>query len=266
VSHNATVPEPRGSTPGVLVSGTVRHGDGSGVPHAAATLVDASGRQIGRGAAGEDGRYALSAPGPGGYVLIAAAAGHQPKAVSVTVGERPLHVDVTLGSAARLTGRVRTAEGKPVRDAAVTLTDVRGDLVGAARSGPGGGFLIDDVVAGEYTLAAGAPACRPSALPVTVREVGETRRDIELAPGTVLSGTVTAGAARAVGDARVTLLDEAGSVVDTATTGPEGVYRFTDLAPGEYTVIAAGYPPVACLLRVGRGGRTEWDLELDHRE
>ena len=175
-----------------------------------------SGKQIGRGASGEDGRYALSTPGAGSYVLIAAAGGHQPQAVSVTVGERPVELDVVLGGAGRLAGRVLTADGLPVRDAAVTLTDVRGEVVATTRSGREGGYVITELVAGEYTLAASAPAFRPAALPVTVQAARETRQDIELAGGAVLRGTVRAGGGRPVEDARVTLLDAAGNVVDTA--------------------------------------------------
>ncbi|NEE46452.1 carboxypeptidase regulatory-like domain-containing protein, partial [Streptomyces sp. SID8455] len=84
---------------GVPVRGSVQHPDGTKVDRAALTLIDVQGQQIGRGASGEDGRYALSVPGPGSYVLIAAAGGHQPQAVSVTVGDRPVELDVVLGGA-----------------------------------------------------------------------------------------------------------------------------------------------------------------------
>ncbi|MFH8579430.1 MFS transporter [Streptomyces zaomyceticus] len=251
---------------GLPVCGTVQHHDGSRVPRAALTLVDVQGRQVGRGASGEDGRYALSVPGSGAYVLIAAAGGHQPQAVSVTVGDRPVEIDVVLGGAGRLAGSVVTADGTPVRDAAVTLTDVRGEVVASARSGREGGYVISDLVAGEYTLAAGAPAFRPAALPVSVQASRETRQDIELAGGAVLRGTVRAGGGRPVEDARVTLLDAAGNVVDTLTTGADGTFRFVDLSSGEYTVIAAGYPPVATVLRMAGGGRTERDLQLGHQD
>ncbi|MFE5299397.1 MFS transporter [Streptomyces sp. NPDC056632] len=251
---------------GVPVCGTVRHHDGSCVPRAALTLIDVQGRQIGRGASGDDGRYALSVPGSGSYVLIAAAGGHQPQAVSVTVGERPVELDVVLGGAGRLAGAVVTADGTPVRDAAVTLTDVRGEVVASTRSGRDGGYVIGELVAGEYTLAASAPAFRPAALPVSVQASRETRQDIELAGGAVLRGTVRAGGGRPVEDARVTLLDAAGNVVDTLTTGPDGTFRFVDLSSGEYTVIAAGYPPVATVLQVAGGGRTERDLQLGHED
>ncbi|MFJ7995839.1 MFS transporter [Streptomyces sp. NPDC096310] len=257
---------PAAYVPGVAVCGTVQHPDGSTVPRAALTLIDVQGHQIGRGASGADGRYALSVPGAGSYVMIAAAGGHQPQAVTVTVGERPVELDVVLGGAGRLAGSVVTADGTPVRDAAVTLTDVHGDVVATTRSGREGSYVISELVAGEYTLAASAPAFRPAALPVTVQAARETRQDIELAGGAVLRGTVRAGGGRAVEDARVTLLDAAGNVVDTLTTGADGTFRFVDLSSGEYTVIAAGYPPVATVLRMAGGGRTERDLQLGHED
>lgn len=290
VSHNAAeiepapvnAPIPQARAPyiaGIPVCGTVQHPDGTVVPRAALTLIDIAGQQIGRGASGEDGRYALSTPGSGAYVLIAAAGGHQPQAVSVTVGERPVELDVVLGGAGRLAGSVLTADGTPVRDATVTLTNVHGEVVATTRSGREGGYVITELVAGEYTLAAGAPAFRPAAVPVTVQASRETRQDVELAGGAVLRGTVRAGGERSemgvpppggwgrpVEDARVTLLDAAGNVVDTLTTGADGTFRFVDLASGEYTVIAAGYPPVATVLQVVGGGRTERDLQLGHED
>lgn len=263
----APIPQARTAyAAGVPVCGTVQHPDGTVVPRAALTLIDVAGQQIGRGASGQDGRYALSTPGSGSFVLIAAAGGHQPQAVTVTVGERPVELDVVLGGAGRLAGSVVTADGTPVRDAAVTLTDVRGEVVATTRSGREGGYVITELVAGEYTLAASAPAFRPAALPVSVQASRETRQDVELAGGAVLRGTVRASGGRPVEDARVTLLDAAGNVVDTLTTSQDGTFRFIDLSSGEYTVIAAGYPPVATVLQVAGGGRTERDLQLGHED
>ncbi|MEU6391593.1 MFS transporter [Streptomyces sp. NPDC046939] len=266
-AHSAVAPQERVShAAGVPVCGTVQHSDGTAVPRAALTLIDVGGTQIGRGASGDDGRYALSTPGAGSYVLIAAAGGHQPQAVTVTVGERPVDLDVVLGGAGRLAGSVLTADGTPVRDAIVTLTNVHGEVVSTTRSGREGAYVITELVAGEYTLAASAPAFRPAALPVTVMASRETRQDVELAGGAVLRGTVRAGGGRPVEEARVTLLDAAGNVVDTLTTGADGTFRFVDLSSGEYTVIAAGYPPVATVLQVAGGGRTERDLQLGHED
>ncbi|WP_372458209.1 MFS transporter [Streptomyces sichuanensis] len=277
VSHHApeaAIPSARVAPPadpapfvaGIPVTGAVQHHDGTTVPRAALTLIDVQGRQIGRGASGDDGRYALSTPGTGSYVLIAAAGGHQPQAVTVTVGERPVELDVVLGGAGRLAGTVRTADGTPVREALVTLTNVHGEVVASTRTGPEGGYVIDELIAGEYTLAASAPAFRPAALPVTVQSARETRQDVELAGGAVLRGTVRANGGRPVEDARVSLLDAAGNVVDSTITGADGTFRFVDLSAGEYTVVAAGYPPVATVLQIAGGGRTERDLQLGHAD
>ncbi|MEV5915145.1 MFS transporter [Streptomyces chartreusis] len=263
---NPRVPQARSAhAPSLPVHGTVQHPDGTFVAHAALTLIDVAGQQVGRGASGQDGRYALAAPGAGAYVMIAAAGGHQPQAVTVTVGERPVELDIVLGGAGRLAGTVLTPDGTPV-DATVTLTNVQGEVVATTRSGREGGYVITELVAGEYTLAASAPAFRPAAVPVTVKAARETRQDIELAGGALLRGTVRACGGRPVEDARVTLLDAAGNVMDTLTTGPDGTFRFVDLSSGEYTVIAAGYPPVATVLQVAGGGRTERDLQLGHED
>ncbi|MCX4704715.1 MFS transporter [Streptomyces sp. NBC_01373] len=260
-------PVPQARSPYALqnpVCGTVRHPDGTVVPRAALTLIDVTGQQIGRGTSGEDGRYALPTPGSGAYVLIAAAGGHQPQAVSVTVGEHPVELDIVLGGTGRLAGSVVTADGTTVRNAIVTLTDAHGEVVATTRSGREGGYVVTELVAGEYTLAVGAPGFHPAAVPVTVRASRETRQDVELAGTAALRGTVRAGGGRPVEDARVTLLDAAGNVVDTLTTGPDGTFGFVDLSSGEYTVIAAGYPPVATVLQVAGAGRTERDLQLAH--
>jgi EmrB/QacA subfamily drug resistance transporter len=263
------VPAARGAAPagagaGVPVCGSVQHQDGTTVPRAALTLIDGAGRQVGRDASRDDGRYVLPTPGAGSYVLVAAAGGHQPQAVTVTVGDRPVELDLVLGGAGRICGAVAAADGTPLGNVVVTLTDARGEVVASARSGYDGAYAIGELVAGEYTLAATAPGFRPAALPVSVQAARETRQDVELAGGAVLRGTVRAYGGRPVEDARVTLLDAAGNVVDTGTTGPDGAFRFVDLSAGEYTVIAAGYPPVATVLRVEGGGRTERDLQLGH--
>ncbi|XLD97890.1 MFS transporter [Streptomyces sp. 184] len=264
---DSPVPAARVAVPagaGVPVCGSVQHQDGTTVPRAALTLIDGAGRQVGRDASREDGRYVLPTPGAGSYVLVAAAGGHQPQAVTVTVGDRPVELDLVLGGAGRICGTVAAADGTPLGNVVVTLTDARGEVVASARSGHDGAYAIGELVAGEYTLAATAPGFRPAALPVSVQAARETRQDVELAGGAVLRGTVRAYGGRPVEDARVTLLDAAGNVVDTGTTGPDGAFRFVDLSAGEYTVIAAGYPPVATVLRVEGGGRTERDLQLGH--
>ncbi|WP_459117461.1 MFS transporter [Streptomyces malaysiensis] len=248
------------------VHGFVRNADGGPVARAAVTLISLAGRQLGRSVAHPDGSYALDAPGSGSYVLIAAADGHQPQASTVVVGDEPLGFDIVLSATSGLVGNVRgAADGRPVEAAMVVVTDVRGEVLATGKTGEQGDFGFEELVSGTFTVAVNAPGYRPAALPVEVGAQGLTRVEIALQAGARVQGIVRAGAdRRPLPDARVTLVDSAGNVVATATTGEDGAYAFTDLDAGDYTVIASGYPPVAGALTVSGPGVDGHDVELAH--
>ncbi|QLJ05910.1 MFS transporter [Streptomyces sp. NEAU-sy36] len=260
----ATVAEPGSGGDGTPVHGFVRGAESAPVPQAAVTLISLAGRQLGRAVAQGDGSYALAAPGTGSYVLIASADGYQPQASTIVVGEEPLSYDILLSGTSGLTGVVRAAgSAQPVKDAMVIVTDVRGDLLATAATGEQGDFAFTDLVPGPVTVAVNAAGFRPRALPVEVATTGITRIDVDLDAGARLQGVVRAPHGP-LADARVTLVDQAGNVVGTATTGEDGAYAFTDLDSGEYTVIATGYPPVATALTVTGTGADGHDIELAH--
>ncbi|MBT2380570.1 DHA2 family efflux MFS transporter permease subunit [Streptomyces sp. ISL-111] len=251
---------------GTPVHGVVRGAEGAPVARAAVTLISLGGRQLGRSVARGDGGYTLDAPGSGSYVLIASADGFQPQASTVVVGEEPLAFDILLSGTSGLAGTVRAAEsGTPVDGAMVIVTDVRGDVLATGTSGQAGEFAFGELVPGPVTVAVNAAGFRPLALPVEVGGQGVTRVEAALRAGALVRGVVRAGSARSpLADARVTLIDAAGNVVATATTGEDGAYAFTDLDAGEYSVIAAGYPPVAGALTVTGTGVDGHDIELAH--
>ncbi|MEU0299679.1 MFS transporter [Streptomyces sp. NPDC006175] len=251
---------------GTPVRGVVRGAEGAPVARAAVTLISLGGRQLGRSVAQADGGYVLDAPGSGSYVLIASADGFQPQASTVVVGDEPLAYDILLAGTSGLSGTVRTAEGgTPVDGAMVVVTDVRGDVLATGVSGDAGDFTFGELIPGSVTVAVTAAGFRPLALPVEVGGQGVTRVDVALRSGALVRGVIKAGSRRApLNDARVTLVDAAGNVVATSTTGEDGVYAFTDLDAGEYSVIATGYPPVAGSLTVSGSGVDGHDIELAH--
>ncbi|MFJ8586175.1 MFS transporter [Streptomyces sp. NPDC093595] len=255
-----------GTLSGTAVRGTVRTAEGTAVARAAVTLISLSGRQLGRSVAHADGTYALDAPGSGSYVLIASADGFQPQASTIVVGEEPLHHEILLSGTSGLAGAVRAADGgAPVAGAMVIVTDVRGDVLASGTSAEDGTFLFGELVPGAVTVAVNADGYRPLALPVEIGGQGVTRIEAPLEAGARIQGTVRAGAERRpLADARVTLVDAAGNVVATATTGEDGAYGFADLSAGAYTVIATGYPPVAGALTVTGRGADGHDIELAH--
>ncbi|MDT0464530.1 MFS transporter [Streptomyces gibsoniae] len=262
----ATIAAPGESTPsgGVPVRGFVRGAESAPVPQAAVTLISLGGRQLGRSVAGADGSYAVDAPGTGSYVLIASADGYQPQASTIVVNEEPVSYDILLSGTSGLTGVVRATEtALPVKDAMVIVTDVRGDLLATATTGEQGDFVFAELVPGSVTVAVNAVGFRPRALPVEVGGTGVTRIEVDLDSGAQIQGVVRAPHGP-LADARVTLVDAAGNVVGTATTGTDGAYAFTDLNNGEYTVIATGYPPAATAVNVSGRGVDDHDITLAH--
>ncbi|MFG3139332.1 DHA2 family efflux MFS transporter permease subunit [Streptomyces sp. NPDC048211] len=251
---------------GTAVRGVVRGAEGAPVARAAVTLISLGGRQLGISVAQADGSYGLDAPGAGSYVLIASADGFQPQASTVVVGDEPLAYDILLAGTSGLAGTVRAAEGgSPVEGAMVIVTDVRGDVLATGKSGDAGEFTFGELVPGSVTVAVNAAGFRPLALPVEIGGQGVTRVDAALQSGALVQGVVRAGSnRRPLADARVTLVDAAGNVIATSTTGEDGAYAFADLDAGEYSVIATGYPPVAGSLTVAGHGVDGHDIELVH--
>ncbi|GGQ75197.1 MFS transporter [Streptomyces asoensis] len=260
----ATAEAPRTPSAGIPVHGFVRGAESVPVAQAAVTLISLAGRQLGRSVAQADGSYALDAPGTGSYVLIASADGYQPQASTIVVDGEPVAYDILLSGTSGLSGAVRAAEsGEAVKGAMVIVTDVRGDLLATAATGEQGEFSFAELVPGAVTVAVNAVGFRPRALPVEVGVTGVTRTEVVLDAGAQLQGVVRAPHGP-LADARVTLVDAAGNVVGTATTGADGAYAFADLDGGEYTVIATGYPPVATALTVAGAGVDGHDIELAH--
>nr|WP_245713841.1 carboxypeptidase-like regulatory domain-containing protein [Nocardia vaccinii] len=248
---------------GRSISGRVVRTDGYAVAGVALTLIDQRGHQVSRATGNQQGEYVIEPPAPGSYVLIVSASGHQPAAVNVSVDGRPQRLDVPLQGSGEVSGVVRSAvDLRPLAGATITLTDMRGEVVGAAVSGARGDYACQGVVSGVYTLVAVAEHMRPTAITLTVPDSGVLAQDIELNTMSVLSGTVWSGG-RAVPDAQVIMQDATGGILGSARTDEEGRYTVTDLAEGRYTVVTRGYPPVSSRVAV-TGSQVTHDLQLGY--
>ncbi|WP_433602554.1 MFS transporter [Nocardia sp. CA-135953] len=262
----AVVPQSHSSLEyeGASIGGRIGREDGRPVPGTVLTLIDQRGHQVSRATGDAEGGYRIEAPAAGNYVLIASATGHRPEAVSVAIGQRPQLLDLTLTGSGELSGVVRSAgRGTPLPGATVTLTDIHGEVVGAAITAGDGAYVCHGVVSGTYTLVAVAEHMRPSATTLTIPDSGLLHHDIDMASMAVLAGSAWADGDRAVPDIQITVLDASGDLTATARTDANGRYLVTDLPEGHYTVIARGYPPVTTRVTVS-GGEVTHDVRLGY--
>ncbi|WP_228540099.1 carboxypeptidase-like regulatory domain-containing protein [Nocardia sp. XZ_19_385] len=243
------------------IVGSIRRDDGHPVPDAVLTLIDQRGQQVSRTAGDGGGSYLIEPPAPGSYVLIVSADSYQPTAVHVTaMNGVAQQVDITVHGSGELSGVVYTPDREPVAGATVTVTDLRGEVVGAAVTTADGSYACKGVTAGTYTLVAVSDQMRPTATTLTVPASGQLVFDVELAPMATLWGTVRADG-RAVHDARVTVVDWSGLAVGSVHTDMDGRYAVADLPAGEYIVVTRGYPMVTSEVTV-TGGRVDHDVHL----
>ncbi|MET0693391.1 MAG: MFS transporter [Propionibacteriaceae bacterium] len=270
VSVNSEPPAPVAAQPetGLAVSGTVRQNAGRVLPGAQITLADQSGQQVARTVSDNEGHYRLPLQHGGSLLLIVAATGLAPTAILVAVTDQPLVRDITLVGRSAITGRVlkndpESERSLGVADALITLTDAHGQVIGSTRSGADGGYSFEGLVAGSYVLTAQGSDPRPLARGVEVSESGAVACDLTLAGGGRLTGTVIAASdGHGVREAAVTLIDAQGQVVATTTTGESGDYLFDNLDASRYTLIAAGYAPVALEVVVDEDAVSSLQVEL----
>lgn len=147
--------------------------------------------------------------------------------------------------------------------AAVTLTSLDGHQVARTMADTDGRFALTSV-AGRYLLLVSAPQRQPEVREVELDGVAVTA-DVTLAGNhwvtAGLTGVVQAGRGP-VNGALVSLIDSHGDVRHTAVTDAEGRYRVEGIQPGEYTVVAAGYPPIASAVHVPAASEVRQDLAL----
>jgi uncharacterized surface anchored protein len=168
------------------------------------------------------------------------------------------------GPPVQVTGRVRTTDGVPIAEAAVTLADLSGRQVTVAKADAGGQYRLTAPVAGSYLVIASAAGHQPAAGVVTVAGAA-AGHDVVLQGGSGLAGIVrVAGTGQPVSGAMVTVADVEGEIAGVTTADSSGAFHLTHLAPGNYALVVAAttYTPVAVPVSVSEGEVTQRDVEL----
>jgi uncharacterized membrane protein YccC len=167
-----------------------------------------------------------------------------------------------------LVGRITTGDGGAVAAGTVLLLSPRGTAIARTRTATDGHYRIDDLPLGTHLLLATAPGHQPTIGYVTAATGQPRRYDLTLTPTEQpggVTGAVRARDGRPLRDAGLTVVDHTGRVCGHTRTGVDGRYRI-DLPPGEYTLVATGYPPTTRHVRLTAGGDHALNLTLSPPE
>lgn len=145
-----------------------------------------------------------------------------------------------------ITGHVTcTDTATPMSDVVVAVLDSNNNPVGGDTTQADGSFLVGDLLPGVYTVTVTVPAdaksCGQTSMAVTVPADQDAAVEFCVCPcaSSSIKGTVAATANTTtypVPDVTITAYDSNNTVVGTATTGPDGTYVISNLAPATYTV------------------------------
>jgi uncharacterized repeat protein (TIGR01451 family) len=230
----------------------------------------------------QPGLYTITKVNPAGYTSLADADGGNPNAINVNlaVGQNKSDQDFEVQPTPGAIGdRVwLDTDGDGVQDVGepglanvtVELYDSGDNLIATAVTDANGNYLFSNVPAGDYyvlvdtnTLPAGL-ATSPGTYDGDTFTLasGQSYLDADFgyvpATGKAVIGDFVWADANGNGiqdpgeigiaGVTVTLKDLNGTTIDTTTTGPDGSYLFTDVAPGSYRVEVtqpAGYNPTS---------------------
>ncbi|MCX4760233.1 carboxypeptidase-like regulatory domain-containing protein [Streptomyces sp. NBC_01275] len=258
--------------PQARVLGSVRSDDGRPLAGAVLTLLTPEGAEVSRTHTDTEGRFALEAPGAGGFFLVTDAGTHHPAVTELVLPsvETELRHQVTLAAdpvrsdTHSVTGRAWDASGgAPVPGARAILMASDGALARTAPTDEDGLFLLARLARETYTLVLLHEGYRPSALSLQITSTGPSPFDVVLTPRADLGrleGVIRSERGTPLPGILLTLTDRSGLGL-TTTTEPNGSYRFADVPVGDYTLVAAGDPPTAAAVRITQA-RLERNLLL----
>lgn len=204
------------------------------------------------------GDYAFFDVPSGTYVVTASfTAGDRVLSSSITVtvdtsqANDPIVPNIILRKQA-VSGLVTVNGAAPGAPLTVELLDSAGAVVQTQQTNAAGAYVFSDVPAGTFAVRATRNGASVTSAPFTVSAFNPgppaTGGDVRVPTINIsalrLTGVVTLNGVGTAG-LQVQVLDAAGRVAGTTTSGPGGAYAFADLLSGQYTLTASA---------VGRNG------------
>ncbi|WP_210717150.1 MFS transporter [Amycolatopsis acididurans] len=168
------------------------------------------------------------------------------------------------GRPGEISGRLSTPGGTGVSSAVITVTGHDGMQVGRAKADERGGYALDGIKPGTYTLIVTAPGFQPTAASVTVNGLGAVH-DFVMQGGGVVTGSVLRSDGVPVSGTAVLATDGTGQVVGQTSTAHDGKFLLSGLPAGEVTVTANvdNHRPRAVTVLTGSAEPASVDLVVE---
>ena len=189
------------------------------------------------------GQYSFGSLLPGSYSLIFTANGYATQTLGAVVTSNTVTiVDATLSRiAGALVGTVQDPNAAAIPGATVTVF-LNNIQVGSVISDSNGNYMVPGLPPGSYTVVVSAPNYTTESVSAMIANGQTTTVNVTLNedPGT-LTGFVrdTNNVPIPGGSVTVQISTGTGIIVATTVTAPDGSYTVPNLAPGNYTVVAA---------------------------
>lgn len=235
----------------------------------------------------DDGRFVLDGIPPGTWNLEGRAPGYQPARLALAPmdeGQDPAPVELRLSRGVALAGRVLSAsDAQPIVGASLRLDPIKVSSTGVRVMARGDGldtqtdadgrFRITGLGPGRYTVTASHPDFTAADDELTLEGGGREGFELRLGRGATLAGVALASGLP-VADAIVTLVGGPSPAEHrfaswesrrrTATTDPDGRFRFSGLAKGSYGISARSATRSSAPVKLDLGeGEARANLRLE---
>ena len=206
-----------------------------------------------------NGHYSFTSLPPGNYTVTPSLSGYGFDPLSRSVKIAKANVTGQNFTTRSISGRAIILPAKPLAEVLMTLTG--GPGVRTATTGSGGGYILDNLSSGTYTITASKAGYEfnPADRHVTVNKANVAGQAFTAALTTTITGT--AAAKQAIENGLVTLKDKKNNA-RTATPGAGGAYsvRTTGLTPPFLLKVEPTGGPA--LYSVSRDGKAAGTINL----
>jgi protocatechuate 3,4-dioxygenase beta subunit len=156
--------------------------------------------------------------------------------VTIAPGQTEATAEIRFEQGLRVEGRV-TRGGRPVTEAMVMAFPDGGNRRSASgRTDETGGYVVEGLDEGRYTLTANSDTGSP--IRKSVELTGDTTVDLEAPPARLAGTVVEAESGRPIGDVGVRIEEDGGGMrfASMASTDSSGRFAFEDMEPKRYRV------------------------------